>query len=134
MSGEPAGFRRLRRLTPSSLREDCGGAGFRHTAFVGQGSPLPRSSVALSRQPSAGNSFCRKAPKTLPEQQRRIRRRALASLKQLCSGVYANAATAAASSSLTSNTVSSLVITSRSRTLLVRFTSFSSPPAFLTAV
>ena len=42
--------------------------------------------------------------------------------------------TAAASSSLTSNTVTSFVITSRSRTLLVRLRSLSSPPAFFTAV
>jgi hypothetical protein len=74
VSGEPTGFRRLRRRTPSSFREDRGGSGFRHTAFAGQGSPLLRSGVALSRQPSAGNSFYRKALKTLPEQQRRIRK------------------------------------------------------------
>jgi hypothetical protein len=48
--------------------------------------------------------------------------------------LYANEETAEASSSLTSNTVTSFVITSRSRTLLVRFSSFSSPPAFFTAV
>lgn len=47
---------------------------------------------------------------------------------------YANAAIASFSFSFTSNTVSSLVMTSRSFTFFERFMSFSSPPAFLTEV
>ncbi len=47
---------------------------------------------------------------------------------------FANDFTAAASSSFTSKTVYSLVIWSRSCTFLVRLSSFSSPPWFLTVV